>query len=107
MDSGDIDLLGIVHNKLYLDGSLPFGFHLRSSFLERCSGAIRYIMKCHGHNELLNYIDNLKYILDCCQKLKICVVSGNGKNIVARPRYSLYWDLYSILPNVYALQDFS
>ena len=50
IDPGDINLLGIVHNNLYLDGSLPFGFHLGSGFFERCSDAIRYIMKCHGHN---------------------------------------------------------
>ena len=62
VDPGDIDLLGIVHNHLYLDGSVPFGFRLGSGFLERCSDAIRYIMQCHGHNALLNYIDDLIYI---------------------------------------------
>ena len=62
IDPGDIDLLGIVHNHLYLDGSVPFGFRLGSGFFERCSDAIRYIMKCHGHNALLNYIDDLIYI---------------------------------------------
>ena len=62
IDPGDIDLLGIVHNHLYLDGSVTFGFRLGSGFFERCSDAIRYIMKCHGHNALLNYIDDLIYI---------------------------------------------
>ena len=62
VDPGDIDLLGIVHNYLYLDGLVPFGFRLGSGFFERCSDAIRYIMQCHGHNALLNYIDNLIYI---------------------------------------------
>ena len=62
IDPGDIDLLGIVHNHLYLDGSVPFGFRLGSGFFERCSDAIRYIMKCHGHNALLNYIDDLIYV---------------------------------------------
>ena len=62
IDPGDIDLLGIVHNHLYLDGSVPFGFRLGSGFFERCSDAIRYIMKCHGHNALLNYIADLIYI---------------------------------------------
>ena len=62
IDPGDIDLLGIVHNHLYLDGSVPFGFRLGFGFFERCSDAIRYIMKCHGHNALINYIDNLIYI---------------------------------------------
>ena len=46
VDPGDIDLLGIVHNHLS----------------ERCSDAIRYIMQCHGHNALLNCIDDLIYI---------------------------------------------
>ena len=62
IDPGDIDLLGIVHNHLFLGGSVPFGFRLGSGFFERCSDAIRYIMKCHGHNALLNYIDDLIYI---------------------------------------------
>ena len=60
--TGDIDLLGILHQDLFLDGSLPFGFRLGSGFLERCSDAIRFIMKKHNHNALLNYIDDLIYI---------------------------------------------
>ena len=62
IDPGDIDLLGIVHNKLYLDGSLLLRYYLGSGFFERCSNAIRYIVKYHGHNALLNYIDDLMYI---------------------------------------------
>ena len=62
IDPADIDLLGIVHNHLYLDGSVPFRFRLGSGFFERCIDAIRYITKCHGHNALLNYIDDLIYI---------------------------------------------
>ena len=62
IDPGDIDLLGILHQDLFLDGSLPFGFRLGSGFFERCSGAIRVIMKKHNHNALLNYIDDLIYI---------------------------------------------
>ena len=57
-----LDLLGIIHQDLFLDGSLPFGFRLRSGFFERCSDAIRFIMKKHTHNALLNYIDDLIYI---------------------------------------------
>ena len=68
IDPGDIDLLGIVHNHLYLDGSVLFGLRLGSGFFERCSDAIRYIMKWHGHNALLNYIDDLIYILVYRQK---------------------------------------
>ena len=58
IDSGDIDH----HKNLFLDGSLPFGFRLGSEFFERCSDAIRYIMKQNGHNALFNYIDNLIYV---------------------------------------------
>ena len=45
IDPGDIDLLGILHQDLFLDGSLPFGFRLGSGFFERYSDAIRFIMK--------------------------------------------------------------
>ena len=62
IDPGDIDLLGIRHKSLFLDGSLPFGFRLGSGIFERCSDAIRYIMKNLGHNALMNYIDDLIYI---------------------------------------------
>ena len=62
IDPGDIDLLGILHQDLFLDGSLPFGFRLGSGIFERSSDAIRFIMKKHNHNALLNYIDDLVYI---------------------------------------------
>ena len=62
IDPGDIDLLGIRHKSLFLDGSLPFGFRLGSGIFERYSDAIRYIMKNFGHNALMNYIDDLIYI---------------------------------------------
>ena len=62
IDPGDIDLLGIYHKNLFLNGSLPFGFRLGSGFFERCSDAIRFIMKQHGHNALFNYIYDLIYV---------------------------------------------
>ena len=62
IDPGDIDLLELHHKHIYLDGSMPFIYRLRSRLFERCSDAIRYIMKQHCHNTLLNYIDNLIYI---------------------------------------------
>ena len=62
IDPGDIDLLGIYHHKLFLDGSLPFGFRLGSGFFEKCSDAIRYMMSQAGHNGLMNYIDDLLYV---------------------------------------------
>ena len=62
IDPGDIDLLGIYHNNLFLDGSLPFGFRLGSGFFEKCSDAIRYMMSQAGHNGLMNYIDDILYV---------------------------------------------
>ena len=62
IDPGDIDLLGIHHNSVFLDGSLPFGFRLGSGFFEKCSDAIRYMMSQAGHNDLMNYIDDLLYV---------------------------------------------
>ena len=62
IDPGDIDLLGILHEDLFLDGSLTFGFLLGSGFFERCSDAIRFIMKKYNYNALLNYIDDHIYI---------------------------------------------
>ena len=61
IDPSDIDLLGLHHKHIYLDGSMPFGYHLGSGSFERCSNTIRYIMKQHGDNTLMNYIDDLIY----------------------------------------------
>ena len=61
INPGNIDLLGIYHDKLVLDGSLPFRFRLGSGFFGRCSDAIRFIMAQEYHNTLLNYIDDLIY----------------------------------------------
>ena len=61
IDPKDIDLLGISHNNLYLDQSLPFGFRHGSVFFQRCSDAIRHIMRQHGFPGLWNYIDDLIY----------------------------------------------
>ena len=62
IDPGDIDLLGLHYKHTYLDGSMPFGYQLGSGIFERCSDAIRYIMKQHGYPNLMNYIDDLIYI---------------------------------------------
>ena len=56
---GDIDLLGIHHKSVFLDGLLPFGFCHGPGLFERCSDAI---MKTQGHNSLKNYIENLIYV---------------------------------------------
>ena len=39
-----------------------FGYHLGYGIFERCSAAIRHIMKQHAPNALMNYIDDLIYI---------------------------------------------
>ena len=62
IDPGDLDLLGLHHGSYYLDGSLAFGFRHGSFFFQKCSDAIRYIMKKFGYPNLLNYIDDLIYI---------------------------------------------
>ena len=58
IDPGDIDLLGL---KIFIDLSLPFGFRFGSFFFSKVSGAIRYIMTCHGYPNMLNYIDDFLY----------------------------------------------
>ena len=62
IDPGDIDLLGLQHRgKLYLELSLPFGYHLGAFFFSKISDAVRFIMNKNGHNALMNYIDDLIY----------------------------------------------
>ena len=62
IDPGDLDLLGLYHGSYYLVGSLAFGFRHGSFFFQKCSDAIRYIMKKFSYPNLLNYIDDLIYI---------------------------------------------
>ena len=62
IDPGDLDLLGLKHESYYLDGSLCFGFRHGSFFFQKCSDAIRYLMKKFGYPNLLNYINDLIYI---------------------------------------------
>ena len=62
IDPGDLHLLGFYHNNYYFDGSLAFGYRHGSVFFQRCSDAIRYIMKTHGFPTMFNYIDDLIYV---------------------------------------------
>ena len=62
IDPGDLDLLGFHHNDYYFDGSLAFGYRHGSVFFQRCSDAIRYIMKNYGFHTIFNYIDDLIYV---------------------------------------------
>ena len=61
IDPRDIDLLGISHNNLFLDQSLPFRFRHCFVFFQRCSDAIRHIMHQHGFPGFWNCIDDLIY----------------------------------------------
>ena len=62
IDPGDLDLLGLKHDKLFIYRTLPFGFRHGSVFFQRCTDAVWFIMK---HNfkfpHLYNYIDDLVY----------------------------------------------
>ena len=63
IDPGDLDLLGLKHDNYYVDVTLPFGFRHGSIFFQRCTDAVRYVMKEHFHcPNLYNYIDDLIYI---------------------------------------------
>ena len=63
IDPGDLDLLGIKHGDYFIDGTLPFGFRHGSVFFQRCTDAVRYIMKdTFQFSNLYNYIDDLIYI---------------------------------------------
>ena len=62
IDPGDLDLLGLKHEQLFIDCMLSFGFHHGSVFFQRCTDAVRYIVK-HKFQfpYLYNYIDDLIY----------------------------------------------
>ena len=45
IDPGDLDFLGLKHGDYYIDGTLLFGFQHGSVFFQRCTDAVRYIMK--------------------------------------------------------------
>ena len=45
IDPKDIDLLGIQHDDAYINASLAFGVKHGSTFFQRCSDAIRHIMR--------------------------------------------------------------
>ena len=62
IDPGDLDLLGLKHEQLFIDCTLPFRFHHGSVFSQRCTDPVRYIMKNNfNFPYLYNYIDDLVY----------------------------------------------
>ena len=57
-----VDLLGLQHEQLFIDCTLPFGFHHGSVFFQSCTDAIRFIVKNNfNFPYLYNYIDDLIY----------------------------------------------
>ena len=57
-----VDLLGLKHEQYFIDGTLRFGFQHGSVFFQRCTDAVRYIMKDKfNFPNLYNYIDDLIY----------------------------------------------
>ena len=62
IDPGDLDVLGLKHGDYYIDGTLLFVFRHGSVFFQRCTDAIRYIMKeKFAYPNLHNHIDDLIY----------------------------------------------
>ena len=57
MDPNDYDLLGLQWQKAYIDTRLPFGSRHGSQMFQRCSDAVRYIMKCQNY-DVINYCDD-------------------------------------------------
>ena len=61
VDPRDIDLLGLKMGDYYFDQSVPFGFRHGSSFLEKVTDSIRFIMNKNGFPDLYKYVDDLLY----------------------------------------------
>ena len=62
IDPGDLDVLDIKHQQLFIDCTLPFGFRHGSIFFQRCTDAVWFIMKeKYKFQNLYNYIDDLVY----------------------------------------------
>ena len=62
IDPGDLDLLGLKHEQLFIDRMLPFGFRDGSISFQHCTGVVCFIMKDKFKlSHLYNYIDDLVY----------------------------------------------
>ena len=62
IDPGDLDLLGLKHEQLFIDCTLPFGFRHGSIFFQHCTDAVHHIMSTKfKFLYLYNYIDDLIY----------------------------------------------
>ena len=58
LDPMDYDLLGLRHNRHYLDICLPFGYRNGSSIFQCISDAVRHMMH-QSHFDIINYIDDI------------------------------------------------
>ena len=57
VDPLDIDLLGLIRKKHYIDTCVLFGTRHGSQFFQCTSHAVRYVMRKHSH-DIINYIDD-------------------------------------------------
>ena len=57
VDPLDYDLLGLSWRHIYVDTCVPFGSRHGSQILQRCSNAIRFIMRKNGH-KIVDYVDD-------------------------------------------------
>ena len=57
LDPKEYDLLGLRHERYYVDTCLPFGYRNGSALFQRLSDAVRHIMR-QRHYDVINYIDD-------------------------------------------------
>ena len=57
VDPLDNDLLGLHWRDIYVDTCIPFGSRHGSQIFQCISGAVRHIMRRHGH-KVVNYVDD-------------------------------------------------
>ena len=58
LDPLEFDLLGLCHDRYYVDTCLPFGFRNGSALFQRLSDAVHHIMR-QQHYDVINYIDDI------------------------------------------------
>ena len=58
LDPKEYDLLGLCHDRYYVDTCLPFGYRNGSALFQRLSDAVRHIMRQRRYG-VVNYIDDI------------------------------------------------
>ena len=58
LDPFEYDLLGLRHERYYVDTCLPFGYRNGSALFQRLSDAVRHIMRQQKY-DVINYIDDI------------------------------------------------